>query len=207
MTTVYPGALDTLPRPLPTTLRNAPGLNLSGQIDNLADAIEALEAKLGTGATAAAAGRVLRATGAGASAWAALQTADIAANQVTQVVAAAVSTNGPQTTSTTAVLVPGMTISMTTQGGAVLLLWDMTASSTGVPTHSAYELYDASAALARREQRHVSADTPMMISQVHGMSPTAGVHVFELRWWIAAGVGPIVSTLMERAMVAIEFKR
>lgn len=44
MTTVFPGAIDSLPRPLPGTKRNAAaGLNLSTVLDNLSDATEAIE--------------------------------------------------------------------------------------------------------------------------------------------------------------------
>ena len=47
MTTVFPGSIDSLPRPTPTTKTNAGGgLNLSTVIDNLSDAVEAIEAEL-----------------------------------------------------------------------------------------------------------------------------------------------------------------
>lgn len=46
MTTTYPLTVDSLPRPLPGTKRNAAaGLNLSTVIDNISDAIEAIEAE------------------------------------------------------------------------------------------------------------------------------------------------------------------
>lgn len=80
MTTTFPSAVDSLPRPASTTLRNAAGYELHTVVDNLSDAIEAVETKLGTGAaTAAPSGGVLRATGAGASAWGPAQSADLAA--------------------------------------------------------------------------------------------------------------------------------
>lgn len=50
MTTAFPGAIDSLPRPSGNTKRNAgSGLNLSSVIDNISDAIEAIEAILGAG--------------------------------------------------------------------------------------------------------------------------------------------------------------
>lgn len=52
MTTVFPGAIDALPRPASNTKRNAAaGLNLSTVIDNLSDAIEAIETVIGAGIT------------------------------------------------------------------------------------------------------------------------------------------------------------
>lgn len=84
MPTGYPGALDVMPNPLPNTLENAPGFELDVVISNLGDAIQAIEAKLGIGASAAAVNQVLRATGAGASAFGAIQTADVAAGAISQ---------------------------------------------------------------------------------------------------------------------------
>lgn len=84
MPTGYPGALDVMPNPLPNTLENAPGFELDVVISNLGDAIQAIEAKLGIGASAAAVNQVLRATGVGASAFGAVQTADVAAGAISQ---------------------------------------------------------------------------------------------------------------------------
>jgi hypothetical protein len=70
MTTAYPGAIDALPRPTASTARNAPGFEHSAQHDNVADAIEAIEAKLGTAAAIPTnLGDVAYVTGAGASTW------------------------------------------------------------------------------------------------------------------------------------------
>lgn len=48
MTTVYPGAIDALPRPASNTKRNASGFGLHNVIGNLSDAAEAIEAQLGS---------------------------------------------------------------------------------------------------------------------------------------------------------------
>jgi hypothetical protein len=75
----FPTSLDSLANPTPTTLRNAPGFSLSAQVSALNDIVEALEAKLGIGAsTPGASAGVLRRTAAGASAWGQTIASDIA---------------------------------------------------------------------------------------------------------------------------------
>jgi hypothetical protein len=75
----FPTSLDALANPTATTLRNDPGFELHQAISTLNDIAEALEAKVGIGTSVAAAGTVLRGTGAGASAFGALTAADLAA--------------------------------------------------------------------------------------------------------------------------------
>lgn len=48
MATNYPGSLDSLPRPTSTTAMDASGFEGDVVIDNISDAIEAIEAELGT---------------------------------------------------------------------------------------------------------------------------------------------------------------
>lgn len=48
MTTVYPGSVDSLPRPSASTKTNASGFELHNVIDNISDAIEAVETQLGS---------------------------------------------------------------------------------------------------------------------------------------------------------------
>lgn len=70
MSTLYPTATDdntTLPNPTAGSSRNSP--SLAGGQTNQNDAIKAIETKLGTGSSVAASGKLLRGTGAGASAW------------------------------------------------------------------------------------------------------------------------------------------
>lgn len=78
MTTVFPGALDSLPRPGPTTEMDDPGFEGDGVIDNISDAIEAVQAKLGIGAsTPGTVNRVLRVATAGSSSWGQVVNSDI----------------------------------------------------------------------------------------------------------------------------------
>lgn len=68
MSTDYPGAIDTLTNPTTSNTLNNP--SHSAQHANANDAIEAIETKVGTGASTATSGTVLRGTGAGTSEWA-----------------------------------------------------------------------------------------------------------------------------------------
>ena len=67
MSTVFPGAVDAFSNPAGTDTLGA--LSHAAQHANVNDAVEAVEAKLGTGASVAASGKLLVGTGAGASAW------------------------------------------------------------------------------------------------------------------------------------------
>jgi hypothetical protein len=63
----YPTSLDSLVNPTTNDFLNSP--NHVQQHSDVNDAVEALEAKLGIGSSVAASGKLLRGTGAGASAW------------------------------------------------------------------------------------------------------------------------------------------
>lgn len=63
----YPTSLDSLVNPTTNDFLNSP--NHVQQHSDVNDIVEALEAKLGIGASVAASGKLLRGTGAGASAW------------------------------------------------------------------------------------------------------------------------------------------
>lgn len=81
MASNYPTSLDdgtSLPDPTATSKTNSPSLS-SGQT-NQNDAIKAVEAKLGTGATTPAANTLLRGTGSGTSAWGSITSAQLAAS-------------------------------------------------------------------------------------------------------------------------------
>lgn len=70
MSTNFPGSVDdgtTLPNPGANAPTNNP--SLSGGQTNQNDAIKAIEAKVGTGASTPSAGKIFRGTGSGASAW------------------------------------------------------------------------------------------------------------------------------------------
>lgn len=205
MTTTYPGALDALPRPLPSSPRNVAPFAASAVIDNVSDAIEAIEAKLGTGASVAAANQVLRGTGAGATAFGALQTTDIVANGITQIGYVSTGTTD-STSSATAVDILNMSITMTTEGGGVLVMYSMTALNSNLGAVSPF--------YAQRDGG--TSDTQVtMFTKVAAMADvvaffllyrplTAGAHNFKIRWSTNAGT---LTSSGVRTMVAVEFKR
>ena len=76
MSSSYPTSLDTFTNPTGSDAVTSP--DHAQQHSDVNDAVEALEAKVGTGTGTPASGKVLRGTGAGASGWAALDlTADV----------------------------------------------------------------------------------------------------------------------------------
>lgn len=80
--TSYPAALDALANPIGTTTQDTPGFLHADQHTNANDAIEAIEAKVGTGASTATANTVLRGTGAGTTAYGQIVAGDITAGAV-----------------------------------------------------------------------------------------------------------------------------
>lgn len=130
MPTSYPGALDTLPRPLPSSPRDVAPYKASVVIDNISDAVEAIEAKLGTGASVAAVNQVLRGTGAGATAFGAIQTADLAAGAVTQRSQSAAFTGTRSVAGFADVDSTNGKITLTTTGGDLLVFFVGNTSNT-----------------------------------------------------------------------------
>lgn len=84
MTTTYPTTVQAHPNPGPTTLRNDPGFELDVVVATLGDTLEAVQTKLGTGSSVAAANQVLRGTATGATAFGQVQTGDLAGAACTQ---------------------------------------------------------------------------------------------------------------------------
>src|SRR5438874_2391287 len=77
----YPVSADVLANPTALTNRDDAGFELHGVISRMQDILEALEAKIGIGAsTPGATAAVLRRTAAGASAWGPIAAADVPAN-------------------------------------------------------------------------------------------------------------------------------
>lgn len=78
----YPAALDALANPGPTTETDDTGFELDIVVARLQNCVMAIEQKLGIGTSAPSTGTVLRATGAGATAFGAIQAADITGGAV-----------------------------------------------------------------------------------------------------------------------------
>lgn len=79
----YPSSLDSLANPTATTKRNDSGFEHHLQHSDANDILEALETKLGTGASTPSANTVLRGTGAGTTAYGQIVAADITPGIVT----------------------------------------------------------------------------------------------------------------------------
>ncbi len=82
MTTSFPTALDTFSNPSASDATNNLTTPHAAQHANANDAIEAIEAKIGTGASTPLVNRLLRGTGTGTSAWAQVAAGDYAAGSI-----------------------------------------------------------------------------------------------------------------------------
>jgi hypothetical protein len=78
----FPASLDSLANPTSTTETDDPGFELDVVVSTIHDILEAVEAKLGTGADVAAANEVLVGSGAGATHFRQILAADITAGAV-----------------------------------------------------------------------------------------------------------------------------
>ncbi len=82
MTTSFPTALDTFSNPSASDATNNLTTPHAAQHANANDAIEAIEAKIGTGASTPIVNRLLRGTGTGTSSWAQVAAGDYAAGSI-----------------------------------------------------------------------------------------------------------------------------
>jgi hypothetical protein len=138
----FPTSLDSLANPGPGTYEDDVGFVHSDQHANANDILEALEGKLGIGASTPVVNQALIGTGTGASGWGlitasssvvagSIDTARLAANAVSQTGAAIGSSGAITTTSTTDVNMTDMAVTLTTVGGDLLCWFE------GTFTHSA----------------------------------------------------------------------
>jgi hypothetical protein len=117
----FPTSLDTLSNPGASTKTNDPGFELDEVISTLNDIAEALEAKVGIGASTPTASTVLRGTGTGISAYGQVATGDIAANAVTQSGAAALGSSSTASATYVNMDNTNAKVTLTTTGGNVLM--------------------------------------------------------------------------------------
>lgn len=170
--------------------------------------LEALATKLGTGSSTAAADQVLRGTGAGVTSFGQVATAMLAANAVSQVSIAVGSTSDPTTTSTGAfVLIPQMTITMTTTGGP-LLAWFNGRFKHGTASNligTAPYLDSALQADGERTHNFAGVDYQTDLGWCYVWTPSAGSHTVEARWYTSGGTATALSTC--RTLILAELKR
>lgn len=133
MPTSYPGAIDAFTNPSASSATTSP--SHAGQHANANDAIEAIETKLGTGASTPVAGTVLKGTGTGASAWEAAGGSDLLA---VKSYAPATDTTIGSTTSTSLVAVDTTNLRQSVTvpaNGQLLITLEATSLNTAGPWH------------------------------------------------------------------------
>lgn len=208
MPTNYPGSLDTHPNPTSTTYQDDAGFELDVLISNLGDALDAVEAKVGTGSSnqTAAAGRVLGADGAGTSSWRKVVTADLDLNQVTQYGISDGGTSGPTTTSTSYVDLSTNSVTLTTVGGPCIVIASatLTNSSSGAVVFFAVNM-DGGSSQGERTQTVTTANHEYNATSIAVFTPSSGSHTFKMRWSVNSGTGTAVGT--RRTILVVELKR
>lgn len=119
MSSLFPGSLDSFTLiPALTKLGDIIGARTHRQSHNdLGDAVEALEAKLGIGAATAVNNSALVGTGAGTSTWAQIPMTALATNSVSVRPAAAAGSTNPTTTNTATAALANPTVSITVPTG------------------------------------------------------------------------------------------
>lgn len=201
MTAVFPGAIPTYTNPTASmTLGSADHVALHS---NVQDDVVQLATKLGRTGSVPAANQVLRGTGAGTSAFGAIQTGDLAAGAISQRVIAA-PTGSQTTTSTTVVTMTGGSVNMTCFGGIVVLL------AIGTVSHNqAGGIVQMDVAVDGVSQ---GSYTVLQIPTVGGFmsfaicisgSVAAGSRAFALRWFVNSGT----VTLNAGTLHVIELKK
>lgn len=213
MTTVFPTSIDALPRPAANTKRDASGFELHNVIDNISDAIEAAETKLGISESSAvdtpAANTVLQSLTNGKSKWATLITAMLSAGAITQVGIAQGATSNPTSTSTTLADVTDMSVTMTTVADTGVLVIFNTSFSHSTATAGVSIAINESVGgdFALREITVSTANHIRNMMTAHlftGLS--AASHTFKGR-----GMNDVGATLTyrttQRGLYVVEFKR
>jgi hypothetical protein len=179
----FPTSLDSLTNPSSSTYLDDSGFELDVLIGRLQDIAEALEAKVGIGASTASANSVLRATGTGSSGWGPILTTDITANAITQ---SALSTASSASTTSTSYADTGASAALTTVGGEVLAIGVM----CGYATAAANQFYIAlqlDAATEVADVFTVPANTSQFVQVVcHRFTGvSAAAHTINLRWKVS----------------------
>lgn len=192
--------------PGPTTYRDTPGYELDVLVSQLGELVEQLQLKLGIGASTAAANQVLRGTGAGATAFGALQTADLAAASITQslVVTTGVADN---IGAGGFVNMAGMNTAITTVGGNLLCIavGAFTNTVASVNSQVGFKLDTFADVSGPAVHSSPSVGVSVLWANVHlftGVS--AGAHTVYTRWLTGGGT---LSGYGGRTLVVVELKR
>ena len=203
----FPGSLDSLANPTSATYTDDAGFELDVVISTLNDIAEAVEAKVGIGSSTPAANTVLTGTGAGSSSWATVATGMLAASAVTDAAVALGTTSAPTTTSGSNADVPEMTITRTTVGGPILILFasSFTHSSAGASVSFNLKLDAAGNVFAINQQAAVANNYQQiaLVGLFTGVS--AGSHTIKVQWNTSGATATLNTT--DRRLVWVELKR
>ena len=203
MATNYPGSLDSY------STKAASDTIAEGHINDPQDAIEAIEAKTGTGASTPTDGKFLTGSGVGTSAWAAILSSDLPSGAVVQVVNSQIgtvvscSTNIPLDDTAAPVITEGdevTTVAITPTSASNNLKIDVvTFGSPGTANgHNITALFrDAEAnALAVGCAGGETERTYKCVKFTHYMSaPSTGTHTFRVRTGSNTGTFYVNGTL------------
>lgn len=167
-------------------------------VDNISDAIEAIQAKLGTGASTAIANRVLRGTGTGATAFGQVATADITAGAIQQVGVTTGSNFDATTTSTSYVdlaVDEEMKVTLTTTNGVVYAwCFVVVKNSTAPATITIAFSVDDAAEVSETPVGITATGTPVVVgfaTMASGLSNAS--HSFRMRWKTSGGTATAVA--------------
>jgi hypothetical protein len=210
MSTTYPASgLDNFTLvPALTKLGDVIGARTHRQFHNdVADAVEALEAKLGLTASTPIANRFLGGTGTGTSAYRQVATADLVADTTATVSSVVGTTSSPTTTSGSAVDLAQMTISPTQAGvGYLWLVFECTVENTTVSAATTFTLLHNGVGAKSRGTVTAVANQRQQIIILHPVStPSSGVITTKVQWQVSAGTATAIG--IERSLTVIELKR
>jgi hypothetical protein len=206
VSTAYPGALDAFANPTSTTKRNAAGFEHADMHADTNDATEAVETKLGTGASTPAANTVLRGTGAGTTAYGQVATGDVAANAVTQLGAATGSTSGPTTTSASYADLANMSVTLTAVGGDLVCHFSGSFFNTNAFNADIGLSLDGAAEVAVRTVSLAAGSLASVVAITYVFAGvSAASHTVKVRW--KTGGGTLTALGTQRDLTVWERKR
>lgn len=183
------------------------GRTLDQYISDLCDDIEQVETKLGTGASTASANTVLRGTGAGATAFGSVQTADMVSNAVHQIGFAVASTTNPTVSTNAFTDLTDMSVTLTTTGGDLLAWFCGSFQSNTVDASITVALkLDAAAEVGDIAYQHHTTGLWLPISTVYRFTGvTVASHTIKTRWAISSGTA--TNNFTQRNLLVMEVKR
>lgn len=200
----YPTSLDSFANPTAGSYEDDVGLEHHVQHANANDAAEALEAKLGIGASTATANTVLRGTGTGVSGWGNVDTAYILNNAISQF-GTATPTAAQTTTSTSIVDMTSGSVAITLSTGACVMIFgagSVSNSTAGAFVAVSVDLDGGSLGeFSVCTSATASAFVPFGFSIA--LTIAAGAHTVKLRWRVSANTG----TLNSGRLNVIELKK